>query len=68
MKYNDEVALTVKHGKRDVWSYVTFLQGLKMTQFLNSEQVEPVLAGLRATGWQETHLQKGDIEIWKFKP
>lgn len=68
MKYNDEVAVTVMHGKHEVWAYVTFLQGLKLTQFLDADKAQVVLTGLRATSWKETHLKGGNKEIWKFQP
>ena len=69
MKYNDWTAVTVKRGeKRDVWSYTTFTQGLKLHQFLTAEKAAAVLAGLRSTPWHEKHTEGDDWEAWKFTP
>lgn len=67
-RYNDYVGLAVLHGKHDVYTYTTFLQGLKLTQYVSAEQAQNVLAGLRATTWKETHMSRGNKEIWKFVP
>ena len=66
--YTDWVAMTVVHGRRDVWSYVTFLAGLKMTQLLTAEKAATVLEGLRLTDWAETHKEFGNREVWEFRP
>jgi len=68
MKYNDWVAVTVLHGVKDTWSYVTFLGGLKLHQFLTADKVENVLTGLRATDWKESYFKAGNKEVWKFAP
>lgn len=68
MKNNDWVAVSVMHGKKDTWSYVTFLDGLKLHQFLTAEKAVNVLTGLRATNWKETCFKDGNKEMWKFRP
>ena len=68
MEYNDWCAVTVLHGKRDVWSYVTFLGGLKLHQFLTPDKAADVLKGLRATTWKEKYIKIDNKEIWKFSP
>lgn len=67
-RYNDYVAVTVVRGKKDVWSYVSFLQGLKLNQFLTADGAANTLAGLRATNWTETHKTFGNREVWEFRP
>lgn len=67
-KYQDYVAVTVMHSKKDIWGYDTFLNGIKLHQFINAEKAANVLAGLRATDWQETHMAKENKEIWRFNP
>ena len=66
MTYNDWCAVSVIHGKRDTWFYVTFTQGLKFTQPLTAEKAADVLKGLRATTWKEDHRIFGNKESWKF--
>lgn len=68
MKYNDWCAVTILHGRRDLWCYVTFTQGLKLTQVLTAEKAAAVLKGLRATPWQEKHMIIDNKEVWKFSP
>ena len=68
MKYNDWVAVTVVRGKKDIWSYVTFLGGFKLHQFLTAEKAATVLIGLRATDWKESCFKDGNKEAWKFTP
>ena len=68
MKYNDWCAVTVLHGKKDIWFYMTFTNGLKFHQFLNPEKAEIVLKGLRSTPWTEKHFTDNNKEIWKFTP
>ena len=67
-KYQDYVAVSVMHGKKDVWGYVSFINGIKLHQFLNAEKAANTLAGLRATNWKETHMAKENNEIWRFNP
>ena len=67
-KYNDFVGVAVMHGKKDIWSYVTFLDGVKLHQFLTAEKAANVLAGLRATTWTEKYMAKENKEIWRFTP
>lgn len=68
MKYNDWVAVTVVRGKKDIWSYMTFLNGFKFHQFLTAEKAATVLIGLRATDWKESCFKDGNKEAWKFTP
>lgn len=68
MKYNDWCAVSVLHGRKDVWSYVTFTGGLKLHQFLTAEKAAVVLKGLRSTPWKEKHMTIDNKEIWKFEP
>ena len=68
MKYNDWCVVTVLHGKKDVWSYVTFTGGLKLHQFLTAEKAAVVLKGLRSTPWKEKYMNTNNKEIWKFSP
>lgn len=68
MKYNDWCAVTVLHGKKDVWSYMTFTNGLKFHQFLTAEKAAVVLKGLRSTPWVEKHITDDNKEVWKFTP
>ena len=68
MQYNDWVAVTVVRGKKDIWSYVTFLNGFKFCQFLTAEKAATVLIGLRATDWKESCFKDGNKEVWRFTP
>lgn len=68
MKYNDWCAVAVLHGRKDLWTYVTFSQGLKLTQVLTAEKAEAVLKGLRSTPWKEKYFADGNKEAWKFSP
>lgn len=68
MKYNNWCIVMVMRGKTDVWSYVTFTNGLKLHQFLTAEKAEAVLKGLRSTPWKESHQIAGNKEFWKFSP
>lgn len=69
MRYNDWAAVTVLHGvAKDMWSYVTFTNGLQRHQFLTAEKAEAVLKGLRSTPWKEMHRVVGNKEFWKFSP
>jgi hypothetical protein len=68
MKYNDWCAVTVLHGRKDLWTYVTFSHGLKLTQVLTAEKAAAVLKGLRSTPWKEKHTIFGNKEAWKFQP
>ena len=68
MKYNDWCTLSVIHGKKDLWSYVTFTNGLKFTQVLTAEKAAAVLKGLRSTPWKEKYLKVGNKEVWHFAP
>jgi hypothetical protein len=67
VNYKDYAAVTVQHGKRDVWGYVTCFNGCKLHQYLTPEKAENVLVGLRATTWKETHIARDNKEIWKFE-
>ena len=68
MKYNDWCAVTVVRGKKDIWSYVTFTNGLKLYQAMTAEKAAAVLKGLRSTPWKESHRVMGNKEFWKFNP
>lgn len=68
MKYNDWAAVSVKHGKRDLWTYTTFTNGLKLQQLLTAEKAAAVLKGLRSTPWKERYINYDECEIWKFTP
>lgn len=68
MKYSDWCAISVIRGRKELWSYVTFFQGLKLTQILTAEKATAVLKGLRSTPWKESHMVMGNKEAWKFSP
>ena len=68
MKYNDWCAVSVMHGRKDTWSYVTFTGGLKLHQFLTAEKAAAVLKGLRSTPWKEKYFVKDNKEVWHFTP
>lgn len=68
MKYNDWCAVSVIRGRKELWTYVTFSQGLKLNQVLTAEKAEAVLKGLRSTPWKEKHIVEGNKEIWHFAP
>lgn len=68
MKYNDWAAISVKHGKRDIWVYTNFAGGLKFTQVLTAEKAAAVLKGLRSTPWKEKIIVHDNYEIWRFEP
>ena len=68
MKYNDWAAVSVMRGKKDVWAYTTFTNGLSHHQFLKAEKAADVLVGLRATDWKEEHRIEENKEVWIFKP
>ena len=53
MKYNDWCAVSVLRGRKELWFYVTFTQGLKFNQVLTAEKAAAVLKGLRSTPWKE---------------
>lgn len=68
MKYNDWCAVSVLRGRKELWFYVTFTQGLKFNQLLTAEKAAAVLKGLRSTPWKEKHMTIDNKEIWKFEP
>lgn len=68
MKYNDWCAVSVLHGRKELWFYVTFTQGLKFNQVLTTEKAAAVLKGLRSTPWKEKHMIIDNKEVWKFEP
>ena len=68
MKYNDWCAVSVLHGRKELWFYVTFTQGLKFNQVLTTEKAATVLKGLRSTPWKEKHMIIDNKEVWKFEP
>ena len=68
MKYNDWAAVSVVRGKKEIWSYVSFMGGLKLQQALTAEKAVAVLKGLRSTPWKENHVAMGNKEVWKFQP
>jgi hypothetical protein len=69
MKYtNDWAAVSVMHSKKDIWTYTTFSNGLKLQQTMTAEKAAAVLAGLRSTPWKEKYLVKDNWESWKFSP
>ena len=68
MKYNDFAAISVKHAKKDIWTYTCSTNGLKLQQVLTAEKAAAVLKGLRSTPWTEKYMTKDDCEIWRFHP
>lgn len=66
MKYNNWTAISVMHGKKDLWVYTSFLDGMKTQLVMTAEKAATALEGLRSINWNETYTKVGNKELWKF--
>ena len=66
MNYNNWVAISVLHGKKDIWTYTSFLDGIKTQLLMTAEKAETALSGLHSIEWNETYTKMGNKELWKF--